>query len=78
MVGATDEWAGFDMDKTHCKAFLFQQGKLVWTIESGYGQMLSRRLEVLANGDDVTIGRPKISQYFACLIERLPHAENQA
>ena len=45
------------MTKTHGETFFFEYSKFRWVIEPCDGQVVSRRLEVLANSDDVAIDR---------------------
>src|SRR5262245_15633382 len=78
VVGTAHEWAGFDMGKSHRESFCLELGEFGWIIEAGNRQMISRGLQVLTDGHDVTLHSPQIVQDAADLAERFAHAHDEA
>ena len=62
------------MSKTHRKPFFLQQRKFGRIIESGDGQMLSGRLEILTNGDDVALDCSEVPHDRSRFVKCLPHS----
>lgn len=77
MVGTAHEWSRLDVSKSHRQPLLFQSRKFGRIVIPGNGQMVSRRLEVLADGDDVAADCSQVAHDVAGLIHCLPHTQDQ-
>ena len=61
VIGTSHQRTRFHMAEPHGKPFFLQQCKFGGIVKPGDGQMVSRRLKILANRDDVTIDGPKVA-----------------
>lgn len=78
VIGASDQWPGLYVGESHRPPLFFQERKFSGSIIAGDRQMVSRRLEILSDGDDVAVDGSQIAHDFTGLVQRLTHAQDQA
>lgn len=78
MIGAPHQGAGLDVAKAELLRFRFEFVELSGRDIALDGKLIPSRLEVLPQGDDVTIDLPQVFERGHDLVEGLPDAEHQA
>jgi len=53
VITGADEGAGFYVSESHGQGFAFHEGEFFGSVVAGDGEMILRRAEVLADGEDV-------------------------
>src|SRR5207249_12326191 len=57
VIGAADQWPGFDVAEAEGESFRFEGGKFIRMVVTGHGQMLLRGAEVLPDRHDIASDR---------------------
>src|SRR6185503_11056706 len=78
VVAGADQWPRFNVLKAQPQGLFLHLRELRWVVVTLEWQMLLRRTQVLANGQDVAIDGTEVHERLAELRPRLPQADHQA
>ena len=78
MIGTAHKGSACDFPETHFQGSLAERLEFFRRDKPLHGQMFSRGLEVLAQGEDAATGRKKIAQNLTNLTRLLAQAEHEA
>jgi len=78
MVAGADERAGLDVTETHFECFGFEFGELARSVETGHGQVVARRPQILADGENVAAGGSEIAEDREKLVGFFAEADHDA
>ncbi len=62
VIAGANQGAGFDVAEAHLKGFGLQLGELAWRVEPGHGQVVARRAQILADGQDVAMDGGQVAE----------------
>jgi citrate lyase beta subunit len=72
VVGAADQRAALDVPEAHLEAELAEAGELLRRVVAAHRQVVLRRAEILADGQDVHVVLPQVEHGTLDLLFRLP------